>query len=174
MSDIDLSKVPKNIILAEVKTRVINNPVFEDIISSMIDETLYTGYLTKANVNGAKTVLSYNGKAALDVIVDSISREIIKSYKEGFGITPTGVVQDGASNVNYFNPTQTAVPLTSFGTANNVNDALSSLAAEVQLMKSTLSIFFNAASTIVPPAQAAATAMSVPATYVKTTGQVSI
>ncbi len=162
-----LKNLPKEKILSEVKTRVIDNPLFSKIIEDMIDSSLYNGFQTSMSP-GKEHVIAYNNKTALDVISDSISREIVKGFRDGFGDN-----FDGASNVSYSNPSQNNMPLTSIGAVDNTNDAITCLASEVQLIKQTLSIFFSAISSSIPPASQAAIDMSFPAKFTPTSGKVT-
>lgn len=166
-----LGLVTNEALLAEVSKRVISNPVFTRIISDLIDSQLYTSNLSSLHPS-KEEILQYKSQdnveaSALDVIADSISREIIKGFKEGFSD-----IQDGASNVNYSSINATAAPLTSMGTVDNVNDAISCLTAEVQLLKSILVTFFGAVSTTLPPAVTAASALSTPASFTPTAGKI--
>ncbi len=120
---------------------LIQNPVFSDIIQGLMDAGLYTSYLSDPNspaLTGDGSILSYaNGNGneksavALDVIVDVISRSILKNLKNGFDGTA-----NTAANINF----TTVVPNLSvnINSCTNVSEALVLLANEIAAIKVTL------------------------------------
>ena len=90
-----------------------NNPVFKEIISNLISSGLFNDNLaigSQARIPGDSSIQIYNNLAdspenvnraiALEVIVDSISRAILKGYQEGF-VQGASTTFDGASNIGY-------------------------------------------------------------------------
>lgn len=121
---------------------LIQNPVFQDIIGGLIDSKLYTSALYSPDspaLRGDGSILSYtNGDGvpkqavALDVIVDVISRAILKNLQNGFDSTA-----NTAANINY---TYIGAPNISVNLAAcaNVSEAINLLGAELQIIKTTL------------------------------------
>ena len=132
-----------------------NNPIFKDIISNLISSGLFNdnlaigsdarlGVLNENTGNLEGSIQTFNNlndtqntAIALEVIVDSISRAILKAYQEGFD---QALKSDGASNIGYSetsSETNANVGL-SLNTATNVHEALNILAREIVVIKSSL------------------------------------
>lgn len=124
------------------------NPIFKDIVDNLETGGIYTsalGIRTSANpayeyVVTFKNANNVSNKAvALDVISDSISRAVLKGYRDGF--TQGLIARDAASNINFslIDPTDIALCVgTPLGMATDVNKALVALAAEITMLKTSL------------------------------------
>ena len=78
-----------------------------------------------------------NTAIALEVIVDCISRAILKGYQEGFD---QALKSDGASNIGYIESKSEKIANSGLvlNTATNVHEALNILAREIVVIKSSL------------------------------------
>lgn len=126
----------------EVNTRFGNNtninPFFETIVEILEEGGLYNNDLNKAtpDINQMKYVYCYydlNGVkkvVAIDVLIDAISRGIMKKLQE-----PSS--QDAASNLSY-SPSAldiSSMPNIALESCTNINQAISVLAQEVSKLK---------------------------------------
>lgn len=129
-----------------------NNPIFKNIISNLISSGLFGENLangsdarlgilnpeTNTLEGGIQTYTNVNGDPstaiALEVIVDCISRAIIKGYQEGFSQV---IPSDGSSNIN-FKEDVLEMPFTiglDLQSSKNVHEAILVLAREISQIK---------------------------------------
>jgi hypothetical protein len=133
------------------------NPVLENTINSLIALKLYGENLMveaapglskeeQAKVDNLLTFKSPAGEdvVALDVLVDCITRNILKSLQNGF--TQNGLSKDAATNINISLPT---LPNLNTGLVDNVHDAIWILCQEIATIKSAMNS--NAPIGIVDP-----------------------
>lgn len=149
-----------NINATEVYTRywgtsISNNPVFEDIISGLIDAGLYTSALYDSSSDAFKSIGIYaNGLGAsnkavpLDVIVDVISRSILKNLQTGFN----SGLKNAGSNISFTGLPNTSVDLAS---CTNVSQAINLLGQEIMAIKVQLGALTAGAFQTTPTALAA-------------------
>jgi len=147
---------------SDINTRFDNagnkhNPVFEDIISDLIDAGLYTSALEfkttgpttedkeidkikKDTVFNFKNPDGEVGSVSIDVLVHAISVNVLKGLRDGF--TQIGIPKDGASNISYIaNPNETtAVSNIALEGIKDVNQAIYVLAQEISLLKKAANI----------------------------------
>lgn len=120
---------------------LVQNPVFKDIIGGLIDAGLYTSALyspASPALTGAGSIMTYsngegwnNSAVALDVIVDIISRSILKNLENGFDGTA-----NTAANINYTGVTpNVSVNLAS---CTNVSEAINLIGLELAAIKISL------------------------------------
>lgn len=150
-----------NINATEVYTRywgasIANNPVFEDIISGLIDAGLYTSALYDSSSDAFKSIGIYaNGLGAsnkavpLDVIVDVISRSILKNLQTGFN----SGLKNAGSNISFTGLQNISVDLAS---CTNVSQAINLLGQELMAIKIQLAALTGGAYQTTPVAPAIA------------------
>jgi hypothetical protein len=117
------------------------NPIFKEVIQGLIDAKLYTSALSSPASLALPSIMEYtNGSdipksaVALDVIVDVITRTILKSLQSGYSdvLAPT-IKYDAGSNISF----ASTVPIISvnLSTCDNVTQAINLLGQEIQALK---------------------------------------
>ena len=129
------------------------NPFFKTIVEILEQGGLYNSNLiaspkeqlalTPEHRNGVYSFKDLNGKTqvvAIDVLIDAISRGIMKKLQDGSGIN--NITCDSASNLSYKSgPELDQLSSVSGITAStNINEAISVLAQEIGKIKSALGI----------------------------------
>ena len=117
----------------------IYNPILKDILTNL-DEFGFLDNLTVARDATSGSIKTYknlegreNHAAALEIIVDCISRGLMKAYQDGF---VQGITSDGSSNIGY--SSEVILPSINIAMASNTHEAITLLANEIQVIKATL------------------------------------
>lgn len=122
------------------------NPILENTINSLIKLKLYSenlmveagpglSQLEQAKVDNLLTFKSPAGEdvVALDVLVDCITRNILKSLQNGFA--QNGIEKDAATNINISLPFLTNI---NTSLVDNVHDAIWILCQEIATIKTAM------------------------------------
>lgn len=115
------------------------NPVYKEVITNLVDSGLYTSALaTGPAVNPAfdGNILQYtnglnvpNAAVPLEVLVDAVTKAVLKGYRDGFA----GSI-DSAVNINFTNTSLNPNLVDS----DNLHNAVVKLANEVNLLRTAL------------------------------------
>jgi hypothetical protein len=132
----------------------IYNPILRNILTNL-DEFGMLDNLSVARSSTSGSIKTYknldgedNQAAALEIIIDCISRGLMESYQKGF--VQGSSISDGASNISFKTTVDENVPLVgsvSFETTNNTHQAIYQLAQEIALIKNGL----KGLGVIIPP-----------------------
>lgn len=142
------------------------NPIFKAAVDALIDAKLYTSALYDPTSEALIHIQSYtNGNGttsaavALDVIVDAVTRAVLKGLRDGF--TQDDIPKDAATNIN-FSSTIGAGTL-NIPACKNVREAIDTLAIEVTAIKTMLSTLSSGSFLITPnPASTSVAATTIP------------
>lgn len=117
---------------------VVKNPIFEGIISDLITAGLYTSALYVSSSPAFKSIGTYkngdhesNSAVPLDVIIDTITRNVLKGLRDGFN------GKDAASNISLDSNVGTGV--IDIPGCDNVHAAIELLTLELMAVKTALS-----------------------------------
>lgn len=117
------------------------NPIFKEVIQGLIDAKLYTSALSSPASLALPSIMEYTNGAnipksavALDVIVDVITRSILKSLKTGYtDVLIPNLKHDAGSNISFAGSKDiTSVNLLD---CDNVTQAINLLGQEIQALK---------------------------------------
>ena len=117
------------------------NPIFKDVIQGLVDAGLYTSALSNPLSPALATIMEYNNgvgvpkqAVALDVMVDIITRTILKSLQSGYTdqINPL-IKHDAGSNISFTG--SKAITSVNLSTCDNVTQAINLLGQEIQALK---------------------------------------
>jgi hypothetical protein len=129
------------------------NPILKDILSELDSFGMLDNLevARKSETDSIKIFKNLDGKknkaAPLEIIIDCISRGLMKSYLEGF---EQGLSSDGASNISFKLYPEEFAPLNgaiSFEVTNNTHQAIFQLAQEIALIKNGI----KALGVVIPP-----------------------
>lgn len=117
------------------------NPIFKEVIQGLIDAKLYTSALSSPASLALPSIMEYtNGSdipksaVALDVIVDVITRTILKSLQSGYSdVLAPKIKHDAGSNISFTGANSTTA--VNLSTCDNVTQAINLLGQEIQSIK---------------------------------------
>lgn len=121
------------------------NPILKDILDNL-GEFGFLDNLSIARNDTSGSIKTYknlegtqNKSAALEIIIDCISRGLMKSYRDGF--VQGSLQSDGASNISFKANSAENIALVGaidFTTTDNAHQAIYQLAQEIALIKNGL------------------------------------
>lgn len=131
------------------------NPILKNILINLDEFGMLDNLTIARNPPTSGSIKTYknldgtpNQAAALEIIIDCISRGLMESYRDGF--IQGSSTSDGASNISFKTTTAENIPLVgsiSFESTDNTHQAIYQLAQEIALIKNGL----KGLGVIIPP-----------------------
>lgn len=122
------------------------NPILRNILTNLDEFGMLDNLSLARNPPTSGSIKTYknldgedNQSAALEIIIDCISRGLMESYQKGF--VQGSSTSDGASNISFKTTIDENIPLTgsvSFETTDNTHQAIYQLAQEIAFIKNEL------------------------------------
>lgn len=135
---------------------IVKNPIFKNVIADLVTAGLYTSALHEVTAPAFKSIGTYkngdhapNSAVPLDVIIDTITRNVLKGLRDGFN------GKDAASNISLDSNIGTGV--IDIPGCDNVHAAIEMITIELMAIKTALSSV-TAGSFLITPNTASASA----------------